>query len=497
MFKVSLVLIMLAGLGLRLYYLFQPIMHDEAVNYMYFAAKPLAEALSLYPYPNNHLLNTFFMFLSTRAFGGAEWSLRLPAFIAGVLVIPAAFFVTRRLFDVRAAVLSAVLVTCSCPLIAYSANARGYTLQTLIFLLLILVAIRVKMHGGRGLWALFLFLGALGFYAVPTMIYFLGAAALWILISALKRDTPVGPRKLVTGLAVSCSAAIGIAVLLYVPVIMRSGTGSLISNPWVTSLPAGEFLKGLPGYLVDVARFSGEGTPLALALVLGLGFIASFISFRRLSRHAANIAAIALLWCLALVIVQRVLPPPRVWLPLIPLCLGFAAAGLVRLCDLALEAIKGAARNVTLRTVTAAALVLLLLCASIVLVYDTPYQPREQVTFREAEQVAKWLDPRLSAGDLVFVEPNLRKPLEYHFMRREIPMDYLYRYPEDLGKKYGKVGLAFVVSAEGEGYPVSSSLASSNLVEDRSYFLRNVYELEYSMVSVIDDPVLRDTEPHR
>src|SRR5450759_3939875 len=93
----ALVLIFLCGLGLRIYFLFQPLTLDEAGTYIQFASHPLSLGLSYYPVPGNHLLNTFFIHFSTRLFGSAEWAIRLPALIFGMLILPVTYVVIRRL----------------------------------------------------------------------------------------------------------------------------------------------------------------------------------------------------------------------------------------------------------------------------------------------------------------------------------------------------------------------------------------------------------------
>ena len=76
----ALLALTLGGAGLRLAFLFQPMVHDEAVTYVYFASRPLGFALSYYPFPNNHLLNTLLVKASTGIFGNSPPALRLPAF---------------------------------------------------------------------------------------------------------------------------------------------------------------------------------------------------------------------------------------------------------------------------------------------------------------------------------------------------------------------------------------------------------------------------------
>src|SRR5207253_11250661 len=112
-------IVLAIGAALRVLYLAQPIRYDEAVTYMYFVRLPWAEALSTYTYPNNHLFHTLLAKASVTVFGNSPWALRLPAFFAGVLVVPASYLTIRALYGARAALIAAGLVASSGVLILY------------------------------------------------------------------------------------------------------------------------------------------------------------------------------------------------------------------------------------------------------------------------------------------------------------------------------------------------------------------------------------------
>src|SRR5690349_13254008 len=81
----------LIGLLLRLPDLNKYIAYDEAYTFIHFASRPFKHILADYSAPNNHIFHTLLMGVSYRLFGAAAWALRLPAFIAGALMIPAMF----------------------------------------------------------------------------------------------------------------------------------------------------------------------------------------------------------------------------------------------------------------------------------------------------------------------------------------------------------------------------------------------------------------------
>ena len=62
---------------------------DEAYTYNEYASKPVLDGLSWYTLPNNHLLNTLLIHVSTVVLGNAPWVVRLAALAAGLGLIPA------------------------------------------------------------------------------------------------------------------------------------------------------------------------------------------------------------------------------------------------------------------------------------------------------------------------------------------------------------------------------------------------------------------------
>ena len=72
------------GAILRLSQLWQDITYDEALAYTLYGTRSTGFILSNYVHPSNHILHTVLSRWSTELFGVHLWSLRLPAFLAGV-----------------------------------------------------------------------------------------------------------------------------------------------------------------------------------------------------------------------------------------------------------------------------------------------------------------------------------------------------------------------------------------------------------------------------
>jgi 4-amino-4-deoxy-L-arabinose transferase-like glycosyltransferase len=82
-------LALLATIAVRAPDLDREITHDEAYSWLGFASLSYEQIFTTYHLPNNHILHSDLMRLSSQVFGGTqEWMLRAPAFVAGVAAVP-------------------------------------------------------------------------------------------------------------------------------------------------------------------------------------------------------------------------------------------------------------------------------------------------------------------------------------------------------------------------------------------------------------------------
>jgi 4-amino-4-deoxy-L-arabinose transferase-like glycosyltransferase len=297
--KIAVIVLSVAAAIVRLPMLVsRPMGTDEAATFIYYASHPLWVPITIYGSPNNHILNSVLMHVAWTLFGSAEWALRLPAFIAGIAIIPLTYLAARALGD-RGALLAASLAAAAPALADYSTNGRGYTLLCCFVLVCTIAMARVRRDGKGEI--LFAISAALGFYTVPVMLYPFVMLAVW------------GRRK---GLR-AVIAAIGLTLLLYAPVLIVSGIDSLTSNPYVRPFPLAIFFRSLPSYAAAVWSSWFVGVPLIVQILIAAGFI---IGVRKQPIWIGFAAVIAIL------MLQRVLPFPRIWLPFLLLIFITAAS---------------------------------------------------------------------------------------------------------------------------------------------------------------------------
>jgi hypothetical protein len=305
-----------------------PMGHDEAYTYIAFS-RSLFSAITDYSKPNNHILHSILVYFSTRIFGKGAWAVRLPAFLAGVLLVPASYWLASRLYDRWTALGTAFLVAWFPPLVAYSNDARGYTMVALFTLLTLALGDHVRKDKNLFFWALISLFSALGLYTVPTMLFPFGVLFVWLFLE--NQVSGPGPYRtkrefLRYWLAAGLGAAV-LTALFYTPILIFTGPQKIFSNDMLVPVPWKDLLVTLS------ARFAGtwaEWTfrvPTAVLVLFGIGWVLSSVFHCKIAQVRVPLQLAALLWISALLLIQRPNVEARFWSFLMPLVLLWAAAG--------------------------------------------------------------------------------------------------------------------------------------------------------------------------
>jgi len=164
--------------ALRAPLLGRPLGTDEAATVFYYASRPIALSMSIYGSPNNHLLHTALVHLAMTLFGSAEWVIRGPACLAGIILVPLTF-ATARALGRDGAMIAAALVAGFPVLVDYSTDARGYTLLCCFVLASTVAMSRVAQDGNRAAVLAFALTASLAFFTVPVALYPFVALVVW------------------------------------------------------------------------------------------------------------------------------------------------------------------------------------------------------------------------------------------------------------------------------------------------------------------------------
>ncbi len=398
--RVSLLIVMALGILLRLAYLGEPPRYDESATYLEFAGRSLFHVLTLYPAPNNHVLHSLLAWASCRIFGDSPQALRLPVLFAGVILIPLIYATARRFAGRNAGLFAAALVAVSGPLVLYSGDARGYMLQAVFFALMLNAALDLAGRSATGSWLLFTAAAIAGFWTAPTMLYAYLIAAGWLLwTGGWRMVRPLVIHGLVMGVSV---------VFLYMPIAIVSGPGALLWNPWVRPLPPKEFWAATQKFPAELFRFLHGGDPLLLPVAIIVGILVCLLVLGARGRGPSRLFLVLCLVVLITPLLQRIVPFPRVFVPLLPVYFIVAAAGWSILGERLREheaAVAGA--------------VLLLLFGGAWHLARSGYIEAARY-FPESPGVVRFLAGELRACDRLIISMSAGTPLDYELKLRGV-----------------------------------------------------------------------------
>ena len=409
-FRLACVGIAAIAVAIRVFHLNQPMRLDEARTFLDYAIRPLPDAISNYNIPNNHLLHTLLVWLSIRVFGHAEWAVRLPAFIAGVLIVPATYVATRALADRGAALIASALAAVLPGLILYSTNARGYSMVCLAFVMLIPVANAIADDESAARWTAFGLVIALGAATIPVMLYPAGAVSLWLLAERARRHGWSSAVRFAPRLAGVLAVSGAVAAVAYLPAIERYGVASIAGNKFVIPYSWPLFLRALPQFAQRVRDTIGLGIPDVLLLGLTLSGLLPLVTRGQGRGRLFTLALTTGFWCVALLVATRRPPPPRVWLFLAPLCCMYAGIGLSWITGW----ISRRQRVSEQPYIAAAALMLALGIAASTVARRTVLNDNESVELVAGPAIARYLLAEARPGDRLIVSNMVSPEVDYY-----------------------------------------------------------------------------------
>jgi hypothetical protein len=428
----------LLGIGARVFFMSQPMRLDEAYTFLYYLNQ--GRDPFYYNVPNNHVLHTLLAKLAVMIGGMQPVVIRFPAFVAGVLCVPAMFLVGRA-FHKNGGVLAAVGMAVFPYMILYSTMARGYALIVLLTLLLVLAGRFYLEKPSLAGCILIAVISALGLFTIPTMAFVLAGVYLWLALSLLvkpnpKELAPVGglsavnvyfPAKLfdikayLSGqetfrvfqrcrdfifpvLAITTL----LTVILYTPTLISSnGAGAIFSNKYVDATSWKDFWVHIPPHFQQIVSDFFRDVPgpakyagFALALV-GLA-----LSAARRQWTAFLLLPSILIGGLAVFFAKQAIPFVRTWIYLIPFFLLFADLGYVTLTQKLRPRLKLASD--TLILIVGLVFVGSLISTNAIAKYT------DTGSFPEAATVAQYLKPMLTGNEFIAVKDKANYPLYYY-----------------------------------------------------------------------------------
>ena len=325
-FLISVVALTVIGALLRVQGIDRPITGDTAAMLLMHFPTSWDSLLLNYRDINQRTLYIFLAKLSMGVFGENEFAFRLPAFLAGILVLPLTHKMGVIITGSRVgAWMSTLLLTFSSPHLLHTQLARGYSLT--VFLALTMVFIVYKLLDGINfrLWGTLFLLTGLGMILiVPSNIHFLAGVAVFYLIAILKNygkvTSALGRLLKSTWPLIALFGVIGGYYLYILEDLQRAIVGS--ENQYKLFYGIADLSFSFQRFTeVIVSLISPWGTWLYLFLIFGL---------IRLYKTKGFILFVSLLVLpIIVVLLSGLLGPPRVyiyWLPFILILSGFGLA---------------------------------------------------------------------------------------------------------------------------------------------------------------------------
>lgn len=451
-------LVVLIGAVLRIVRMNSPITYDEALAYTNYSARSLVTVFSDYTFAGNHVLHSFLVKVSTSVFGLHLWSLRLPALLAGILVMPLFYLFARAMFNRYIALMAVALVAASGPLIEYSALARGYSLVWL-FMLSALLAGRhfVKEENAVSLTLMAVF-SALGMWAVPTMLY--GALMVYVwtffyLVSMYRTTTRRRSAKLFASLLLF----LALSFLLYLPVITAHSLEHVMHHPSTGGNTWKVFVNDQQDQAFELWGYFNDSSTTLISILGVIGIVyAAYVS----TKYRFILLALVI-GTVPLVIAQRIVAPPRVWtFVLFVLHLGSAIA-----LFYVMKAVQDRLyAGFTKRKRTAWAALLLMAVMGTLAVRATDTGPER---FPDARRAVDWAAAHARPGDRLVLKYPWDAPIQFHLMERKLDVRMASVGPAQGGRLFAMVG-------PGDGQTMYTVLMSNNFKDTTSYHLQKVQD---------------------
>ncbi len=186
----------------------------------------------------NMMLYYLLLHVFVSLFGDGQLVLRVPSALAGVALTSIIFFLARRMFGSRTAMIATAIVAVSPALVVGNQQARGYSLGTLLIASSLLALLRAIECPTRRRWCVYGLVTVLSIYTLAYAAMFL--VGQWLPLAFW----PQARRQ-----ARSILTVVGVAALAYVPLIvlmLRTGAASgLSTNPPPSTTEGIHFLEEL------------------------------------------------------------------------------------------------------------------------------------------------------------------------------------------------------------------------------------------------------------
>ena len=404
----------------RLMFINRSIEFDEAYTFVEFARFPFRYIASTYYVPNNQVFHTILVRISYLLFGDHVWQIRLPTFIASLVLILCVYFLGRSLYNRQVGLVAAGIVAFLPDVILRSVSARGYILVTLMALLALLMAIYVIRKKNLLAWLFLIIFCTIGFYTIPMMIYPCGLIFLWLLIAGVTENTNreyTSPLNWIKYLVIAGLSIVILTVVLYAPIFLSNDLSRIYeSNRVLQPMNSIEFFSSFPATFHTTVRGWLKGIPGLISGTLLIGLFLSFFFHKRVSKFRIPMQIVFSVYIVIMLLIERPYPIARIWLWVIPFMTLWCTAGIV-------GGLQWITQKLSSQYLAPLALAVMLLGFAINGMYQSYIGMAIYPTAEDpvAEEVTLFLKPQLTENDLVVVSNCANARYWYYFSLYNIP----------------------------------------------------------------------------
>ncbi len=310
-----LIIALIIGLVIRMSYISGPVKSDEASTFLGYIESPNFLRLFLYDQTNNHIFHNILTKILYTIFGYSLPVFRLVAFSSGVLSIPIIYYICKELKqDGRFAAISLATF----PLyIEYSVNARGYTLQTFILLLILLIVIKnYNLTDGNknNLIALFIALATL---TIPTFIFVIPGIFIWLFSINYKNSESLGFKsEFLRKFGDLFLKSFLFSILFYLPVLLLPGNLNNFRNlDNLTTIGLIDFFNlTIPYILSNIKYYFINNNNILIPFYFIIFIMGCFLYFKNKNKIGLFLLPSVLFGIVLVFYTKLSFPGPRTWL---------------------------------------------------------------------------------------------------------------------------------------------------------------------------------------
>jgi len=260
---------------------------DEIWSYNYFVAQGPLVCITYYPDTNNHILFNLISSFLYKLYAHQAFCMKLPVFILGLLLEVIIFFSVNRLFNFKTALLALVMTGAAAEICVYSYVGRGHILCSLFALSSLLSMMGYLKQNRKEYLACLIIFSALGFYTVPTYLYFfIALCAFAFVILLMERNF----NQLFPLIKAFCLTIAGVFIL-YLPVIGISGLDALTETKWLHPITDWDFAfsRQFPVYILEYFEAMADRVPFGNRKYIGVFLVFGCYIWLRLQSKNKNI----------------------------------------------------------------------------------------------------------------------------------------------------------------------------------------------------------------